>query len=123
MQEAYRCSTQPLSTSHLTQILQQALEAHPPPLVRGRRIKLRYAHPGGQNPPRIVIHGNLTEHVPGSYQRYLTNTFRTALEMHGTPVRLEFRTGDNPYKGRKNKLTERQRKKRHRLMKHVKKGK
>ena len=85
-------------------------------MVRGRRIKLRYAHQGGRNPPLIIIHGNQTESVPNVYQRYLVNRFRKAFKLWGTPVRIEFRTGDNPFKGRRNKLTERQVRKRKRLV-------
>jgi GTPase len=90
-------------------------------MVRGRRIKLRYAHQGGENPPAIVIHGNQTEHVPDAYRRYLANTFRTALKLRGTPLRIDFRTGANPYEGRRNLPTERQIQRRKRLMRHVKK--
>ncbi|HID48682.1 MAG TPA: ribosome biogenesis GTPase Der, partial [Chromatiales bacterium] len=93
------------------------VEAHPPPLVRGRRIKLRYAHQGGRNPPRIVIHGNQTEAIPDVYKRYLTNGFLKQLGLEGTPIRLEFRSGKNPYAGRKNVLTRRQLEKRKRLRK------
>ena len=96
---------------------------HAPPLVNGRRIKLRYAHAGGSNPPLIVIHGNQTDKVPASYQRYLENVFRHALKLVGTPVRIEFRTSDNPYAGRRNTLTPRQVERRKRMMKHVKKAK
>ena len=108
-------------TSHLTEILQQAVQQHPPPMVRGRRIKLRYAHQGGRNPPIIVIHGNQTDNVPGAYRRYLANTYRKALGLAGTPVRIEFRAGENPYEGKKNVLTSRQQAKRKRMMRHVKK--
>ena len=90
-------------------------------MVRGRRIRLRYAHQGGRNPPVIVIHGNQTERVPEAYRRYLINRFRKAFKLRGTPVRLAFKTSDNPYKGRRNKLTPRQQQRRKRLMKHVKK--
>ncbi|WP_456380032.1 ribosome biogenesis GTPase Der [Thiolapillus sp.] len=117
---AYRAATRDLKTSDLTSILEQAIMEHQPPLVRGRRIKLRYAHQGGQNPPIIVIHGNQTESVPLTYQRFLVNRFRKAFKLWGTPVRIEFRTSDNPFKGRRNKLNVRQQQKRRRLMKHVK---
>lgn len=120
---AYRAATQKLATHKLTQILEKAVFDHSPPLVNGRRIKLRYAHSGGSNPPLIVIHGNQTEKVPVSYQRYLENVYRRELKMVGTPVRIEFRTGDNPYADRRNPLTERQMERRRRLMKHVKKAK
>ncbi|MEW5248239.1 ribosome biogenesis GTPase Der [Microbulbifer discodermiae] len=123
IEAAYRAATDKLSTSHLTRILQWAVSEHQPPLVRGHRIKLRYAHAGGQNPPVVVIHGNQTDQVPAHYVRYLEKTFRNALELHGTPVKIEFRTGENPYAGKKNKLTDRQKAKKRRLMKFVKKKK
>ncbi len=95
-------------TTKMTQLLEVAVARHQPPLVRGRRIKLRYAHQGGRRPPVIVIHGNQAERVPGVYKRYLMNFFRKQLKLVGTPVRLEFKTSDNPYAGRRNKLTPRQ---------------
>ncbi len=116
----YESATAKFSTPELTRILEQAVAEHQPPLVRGRRIKLRYAHQGGQNPPVIVIHGNQTERVPDSYRRYLMNYFRRRLGLVGTPIRIEFRTGENPYKDRRNKLTPRQLHKRKRLLKKVK---
>jgi GTPase len=119
--EAYDSATRKLATPQLTRILEQAVEQNQPPMVRGRRIKLRYAHQGGENPPAIVIHGNQTEHVPDAYRRYLANTFRTALKLRGTPLRIDFRTGANPYEGRRNLPTERQIQRRKRLMRHVKK--
>jgi GTP-binding protein len=73
------------------------LEAHQPPLVRGRRIKLRYAHQGGRNPPRIIVHGNQTSSVPESFRRYLANVFREAFDLYATPVAIDFRTDTNPY--------------------------
>ena len=94
-----------------------------PPMVNGRRIKLRYAHAGGQNPPLIVIHGNQTGKVPNSYQRYLEKAFRRELDLVGTPVRIEFRTSENPYAEKRNKLTQRQVQRKRRLMAHVKKSK
>ncbi|MEE9354268.1 MAG: ribosome biogenesis GTPase Der [Methylococcaceae bacterium] len=119
----YRASMIDLSTSVLSDILHDALQSHQPPLVRGRRIKLKYAHQGGHNPPRVVIHGNQTNALPDSYKRFLQNYFRQRLKLEGTPIHLEFRTSDNPFKGIRNKLTERQVKRRKRLMKHVKKRK
>lgn len=123
IEAAYQSATDKLSTNHLTRILQWAVTEHQPPLVHGTRIKLRYAHAGGQNPPIIVIHGNQTDQVPAHYVRYLEKTFRQALELHGTPVKIEFRTGTNPYAGKKQKLTDRQKAKKRRLMKFVKKKK
>ena len=108
-----------LASSRLSRELESAVEHTPPPLVRGRRIKLRYAHQGGSNPPVIVVHGNQTDLVPASYRRYLANRFRSAFALTGTPLRIEFRTGDNPFKGRRNTLTPRQRRRRERLMRHV----
>ena len=121
IQKAYASAMCELPTHRLTDILEQSVQEHQPPLVRGRRIKLRYAHQGGRNPPVIVIHGNQTERVPATYKRYLVNAFRDALKLTGTPIRIEFKTGDNPYKDRKNKLTGRQQKRKQRLMRHVKK--
>ncbi|MGA2655164.1 MAG: ribosome biogenesis GTPase Der, partial [Gammaproteobacteria bacterium] len=112
--EAYQSATKDLPTAKLTQILEKAVNEHAPPLVQGRRIKLRYAHAGGHNPPVIVIHGNQVDHVPVSYQRYLINTFRRLLKIVGTPIKLVFKSGENPFAGRKNILTPRQKKKRER---------
>lgn len=97
VREAYTAATRKLSTPELTRILESALAAHQPPLVHGHSIKLRYAHQGGQNPPLIVIHGNRIEHVPDAYRRYLANVYRKRLDLWGTPVRIEFRSGENPY--------------------------
>ncbi len=110
-----------INTARLNQVLQDAIATHAPPLIRGRRVKLRYVHQGGHNPPRFVIHGNQVNALPGAYKRYLINTFREVFTLEGTPIQLEFKQGENPYEGRKNILTPRQRKKRQRLMQHVKK--
>jgi len=97
---AYVSAYKTLSTSSLNRILEKAVTATPPPLVRGRRIKLKFAHQGGKNPPRIVIHGNQVAGVPDSYVRYLTNVFHQALKLEGTPLRIEFEQGENPFEGR-----------------------
>jgi GTP-binding protein len=117
---AFAAATRDLSTVDLNRELSAALTAHAPPMVRGRRIRLRYAHQGGRNPPVIVIHGNQTERLPEVYRRYLINHFRKAFRLAGTPVRLSFKTSDNPYKGRRNKLTPRQQQRRKRMVKHHK---
>jgi GTP-binding protein len=117
---AARAALKDLPTPELTRVLEAAMQAHQPPLVRGRRIKLRYAHQGGKNPPVIIIHGNQVVHVPEAYRRYLVNTFREAFKLHGTPVRVEFRSDANPYAGKRNELTARQISKRRRLMRHAK---
>jgi GTP-binding protein len=119
---AYDAAMVDLKTPDLTRILEEAVAEHQPPLVQGRRIKLRYAHQGGRNPPVIVVHGNQTADIPAAYQRYLVNRYRSVLRLRGTPLRVEFRTGKNPFAGRRNKLTDRQRKKRDRLLKHVRRG-
>lgn len=120
---AYQAATRKLSTNLLTRILEGAVADHAPPMINGRRIKLRYAHAGGQNPPLIVIHGNQTGKVPASYHRYLEKTYRRELKLSGTPVRIEFRTSDNPYADKRNKLTQRQVQRKRRMMAHVKKNK
>ncbi|QIT55985.1 ribosome biogenesis GTPase Der [Aquisalimonas sp. 2447] len=120
--QAHEAGSRDLSTGRLTQILEDAVDRHQPPLVRGRRIKLRYAHQGGRNPPVIVVHGNQAERTPRDYRRYLANTFRKVLELQGTPVRLEFKTTDNPYEGKTNTLSPRQQQRRNRLIRHIKKN-
>ena len=86
-----------LPTRELTRTLEHALSMHQPPLVHGRRIKLRYAHQGGRNPPRIVIHGNQTASVPEAYTRYLANLFRKTYDLFASPVVIEYRSAANPY--------------------------
>ena len=122
VQQAYHSTMLNIGTPQLTELLEKVVNAHPPPLIRGRRIKLRYAHQGGRNPPLIVIHGNQTAVVPDNYRRYLEKAFRTHLDMHGTPIRLEFKSGENPYANKKNRLTPRQAAKRKRLFNYIKKS-
>ncbi len=86
-----------LSTPRLTEALEVAQFKHQPPLVNGRRIKLRYAHQGGRFPPTVVIHGKQTDRLPGAYKRYLEKFFREQFKLYATPVHLEFKTDDNPY--------------------------
>ena len=123
VEEAYDSSTKRISTSMLTRIMSMAVDDHQPPMVQGRRVKLRYAHAGGYNPPLIVIHGNQVKKLADSYKRYLMNYFRRSLDIMGTPIRIEFREGSNPFEGRRNKLTPNQMHKRKRMMKFHKKGK
>ena len=106
--KAYNSAKKKLSTNQLTQVLQQAVTAHVPPMVNGRRIKLRYAHPGGQNPPTIVIHGKQTKKLPAHYSRYLEKTFRSLLKLEGTPVRIELRSDENPFTKDEKNLSQRQ---------------
>lgn len=119
IQEAYDCATRRVNTALLTKIMQMAQDDHQPPLVKGRRVKLKYAHAGGYNPPIVVIHGNQVEDLPDSYKRYLMNYFRRSLKIMGSPIRIQFKEGANPFEGRKNSLTASQQRKRRRLMKHV----
>lgn len=119
--KAYASSIRDLSTPVLTALLESAVIQHQPPLLRGRRAKLRYAHQGGKNPPVIVIHGNQTERIADSYKRYLANFFQKQLDLKGTPVKIELKSGENPYAGKRNTLTPRQLYKKKRLMKRVKK--
>lgn len=107
-----------MSTPELTRILKEATDAHQPPLVNNRRIKLKYAHQGGRNPPVVIIHGVQTDALPISYKRYLTNYFRAKLKLSGTPIRLEFKSPVNPFHGQKTKLTDWQIQKRERLTRH-----
>ena len=123
VKEAYECATQKMTTSMLTRILQIAVDEHQPPMIGGRRVKLKYAHPGGYNPPIIVIHGNQVEKLADSYKRYLSNYFRKSLKIIGSPIRIQFQEGNNPFAGKRNKLTPSQLRKRKRLMKFIKKAK
>ncbi len=123
IRQARAAALRDLPTPMLTQTLEEAVTVHPPPMVRGRRIRLRYAHQGGRNPPLIVVHGNQTERLPQAYRRYLVNAFRKRFDLDGTPVRIEFRSGKNPYAGRRNTLTPRQQRKRSRLLKQAGKSK
>jgi len=121
--KAYHCATMSLPTPKLTQILEQAVANHPPQLVRGRRIKLRYAHQGGRNPPVLVVHGNQTQKVPENYKRYLENFFRQALHIEGTQIRMEFKTGINPYQIKHDNLTPQQIARKSRIKRFAKKTK
>lgn len=103
---AYESANLKVTPAKLTQILNDATEQHQPPQVQGRRIKMRYAHMGGQNPPTIVIHGNKVDKTPADYRRYLENIFRKVYKLEGTPVKIEFKTSDNPFEGRKSQVDE-----------------
>jgi GTP-binding protein len=103
MIRAYEAAMRQMKTPELTRCMQAAMEQHQPPIVRGRRIRLRYAHQGGRNPPRIVVHGSQAAHVPESYKRYLANVFRERFDLFATPVSVEFRSDVNPFLGDKPK--------------------
>ncbi|WP_329743270.1 ribosome biogenesis GTPase Der [Dyella sp. A6] len=120
---AHASATKELGSSDLTRTLEKAYESYQPPLVRGHAPKLRFAHPGGSNPPTVVIHGSRTKHIAPAYRRYLENFFRKRYKLEGTPVRIEFRDGENPYAGRRNVLTEGQQRKRQRMIREMKRRK
>jgi len=121
IQRAYHSAFCHVSTPQLNRFLEEMVTSHPPPLIKGRRIKLRYMHQGGQNPPLFIIHGNQTDEMPDSYQRYLSNGLRNALKLEGTPIKINFKQSENPFKDRKNTLTPHQIKKRRRLVRFAKK--
>jgi GTP-binding protein len=118
VQEAYASATKRINTAMLTRIMEMAQDDHQPPMVRGRRVKMKYAHAGGYNPPVIVVHGNQVTDLPDSYKRYLMNYYRKALKTMGTPIRVEFREGANPFEGKKTQMTLSQQRKRKRMMTH-----
>ncbi len=120
VQEAYKSATTRVGTSVLTRIMKMATDDHQPPMVRGRRVKLKYAHAGGYNPPIIVIHGNQVRELPDSYKRFLMNYYRKALEIMGTPIRIQFQNSENPFEGKTSKMTLSQERSRKRLMTMVK---
>jgi GTPase len=117
---AHASATRSFGTGEVTRALETAYAAHPPPAVRGHVAKLRFAHPGGENPPTFIVHGTRLRTLPESYKRYLENFFRKRFKLVGTPVRFAFKEGDNPYKDRKNVLSARQVASRRRLLRHVK---
>ena len=118
--EAHASAQKNLGTNQLTTILQSAVADHAPPSINGRRIKLRYAHAGGQSPPTIVIHGKQTNKLPNSYSRYLEKTFRKNLKLEGTPVRIELRSDENPFTKKERDLTPQQVARKRRLHKNRK---
>lgn len=117
---ANRSASIDISTSEANQLLAYAVENNPPPMVRGRRIKLRYIHQGGAHPPTFVLYGTQTNQLPKSYIRYLENFFRQKLNLVGTPIRFLLRSPENPYADKRNVLTPRQLRKRERMMSHYK---
>jgi GTP-binding protein len=120
---AHASATKALGSADLTRTLEKAYEGYQPPLVRGHAPKLRFAHPGGSNPPTVVIHGSRTKHIAPAYRRYLENFFRRRYKLEGTPIRIEFREGENPFAGKKNVLTEGQIRKRQRMIREMKRRK
>ncbi|GIU09714.1 MULTISPECIES: ribosome biogenesis GTPase Der [unclassified Shewanella] len=120
IEEAYDSATRRVSTSMLTRIMQMSQDDHQPPLVNGRRVKLKYAHAGGYNPPIVVVHGNQVKKLPDSYKRYMMNYFRRSLKVIGTPIQLRFQEGGNPFEGMNSKkLTVSQERRRKRMTAHI----
>ena len=118
--KSYLSASKKFTTSELTRAIEQAQASHSPPIVRGHAAKLRFAHPGGENPPTIIIHGNRVKSLPDNYKRYLENFLRERFKLVGTPLRLEFRQGENPYADKVNVLSDAQAKKRQRMIRHAK---
>ena len=108
-------------TSLLNKILEKANQAHQPPPVAGRRPRLKFVNQSDVFPPTLIFHGNHVTNIPNSYERFLKNFFIDSLKLSNTPIKLEFKSGDNPFKDKKNKLSARQVQKRKRLMKFIKK--
>lgn len=119
---AYDSARMQLTTHRVTKLLEDILKDHAPPTVNGRRIKLRYAHAGGQNPPIIVIHGKQTEKLPAHYVRYLEKSFLKALRMEGTPLRIELRSDDNPFIKSEENMTQQQVARKRRIVRNKKAG-
>lgn len=120
VQRAHRSASFEFTTSDLTRVVEMAVMQHQPPPVRGQTPKLRFAHPGGTHPPTAVIHGTRLKGLSENYKRYLENYLRKHYRLVGTPLKLEFRQGENPYAGKVNPLTDSQIRKRRRLIRHVK---
>jgi GTP-binding protein len=109
------------TTSLLNKLLEKFTSQSAPPSVNGRQLKLKHIHFGGINPTTLVIHSNQDKKIPQNYKKYLENSFRSALKLQSIQLKLIFRKSENPFENKVNKLTERQIKKRQRMMKHVKK--
>ena len=109
------------TTSSLNKLLEKFTTQSAPPSVNGRQLKLKHIHFGGINPTTLVIHSNQDKKIPQNYKKYLENSFRSSLKMQSIQLKLIFRKSANPFENKVNKLTDRQIKKRQRMMKHVKK--
>ena len=107
---------QSVTTSELSKLIDGLMETDPPPYVQGRRIKLKYAHQGGVQPPTFIIYGNQTKKLRDNYKRFIEGQIRTRFSLLGTPIKLFFKDSKNPYSERKNKLSSRQWKKRRRII-------
>ncbi len=112
--QAYAAAMTKLPTPQLTRVLEEAIQKQQPPRSGSFRPKMRYAHQGGSNPPLIIIHGTALDKVPDSYTRYLEKTFCDAFKLQGTPLRIEFKSGKNPFAEKKRVLTESEQRAAHR---------
>ncbi|MBC6941352.1 MAG: ribosome biogenesis GTPase Der [Xanthomonadales bacterium] len=119
---AHAASHHKFTSSELTRAIAAATAAYQPPLVRGHSPRLKFAHPTGTNPPSILIHGARTRHIADGYRRYLENFLRKRYRLEGTPIRIEFRDGDNPFAGKRNELTEGQQRRRTRMIRNARRG-
>lgn len=98
---AFQSSFRKMPTPQLTRILLQAIEEQAPRRAGHHRPKPRYAHQGGQNPPIIIVHGNSLDHITDAWRRFLEGRIRKAFDLVGTPMRIEFRSQDNPFDEKK----------------------
>ncbi|SFV87001.1 GTP-binding protein EngA [hydrothermal vent metagenome] len=121
--KAYTNASTKFKTPELNIILEKANAGHQPPPVKGRRLKIKYVNQTDIFPPTLTFHGNHLKSVPNAYDRYLKNFFINALDLTNTPLHIEYKSGDNPFKGKKNELNARQIAKKRRLMKFIKKKK
>ena len=111
------------STSMLNKLLEKFVNASSPPAISGRQLKFKHVHFGGTHPTTLIINSNQDKKIPKNYKKYLENSFRSELGLKSIQLKIIFRKSLNPYEGKKNKLSERQLKKRQRLIKHAKKSK
>ncbi len=121
IKKSYESAGKRFPTSLLNKILEQANNSHQPPPVAGRRLRLKFVNQSDVFPPTLTFHGNHVQSVPKSYERFLKNFFITSLKLTNTPIKIDFKSGDNPFKDKKNVLSARQIQKKRRLMKFVKK--
>ena len=121
IKKSYEHAGKRFPTSLLNKILEQANNSHQPPPVAGRRVRLKFVNQSNVFPPRLTFHGNHVQSVPKSYERFLMNFFITSLKLTNTPIKIDFKSGENPFKDKKNTLSSRQIQKKRRLMKFVKK--
>ena len=119
----YEASDRSFSSSQLNALLEEALVRNPPPMVRRRRIKLKFVHLLSNKPLKLVVHGNQVKDLPEHYIRFLRHFFQNKLKLFGIPVQLSFKQSNNPYAHKPNKLNARQMQRRSRLIAHRKRSK